>query len=319
MFQAPKLTNAGKDLYYRNMAGEQITFTTIQMGSGTLSGSIAVLMALVTPVVVIDAALNKYNDYVDVAGTFSNAGLTQGFYWREIGVFAANPDDPDNRAADILYCYQNAYDTADFIPAASVETIEKNITVPIIVGDAAEVSCTLSSSQILVTKKDLEEYDAGVKEELSSKADLGSDGKLPRDQLPALTAADVGAADTSLSNVPDSVFKEKAAEGGVATLGEDGKIPAALLPVSMVSTTLAAASWSGSAAPYAYTLAVAGVTATSTNEVLPPLNPTAAQLEALQAANLQDGGQSAGQMILKAYGEKPTVNLPVRVIVRREM
>jgi len=115
---------------------------------------------LVTLVVTIDAALNKYTDYVDVSGTFSNAGLSEGFYWREIGVFAANPDDPDNRAADILYCYQNAYDTADFIPAASVETVEKNITVPIIVGDTTAVSCTLSTSLILATKKDLEDHDA---------------------------------------------------------------------------------------------------------------------------------------------------------------
>ena len=35
MFQAPKLTDAGKNLYYRNMAGEGIKFTTIQLGNGT--------------------------------------------------------------------------------------------------------------------------------------------------------------------------------------------------------------------------------------------------------------------------------------------
>ena len=38
MFQAPKLTDAGKNLYYRNMAGEGIKFTTIQLGNGTISG-----------------------------------------------------------------------------------------------------------------------------------------------------------------------------------------------------------------------------------------------------------------------------------------
>ncbi len=37
MFQAPKLTDAGKNLYYRNMAGEGIKFTTIQLGNGTIS------------------------------------------------------------------------------------------------------------------------------------------------------------------------------------------------------------------------------------------------------------------------------------------
>jgi hypothetical protein len=117
MFQAPKLTNAGKALYYDNIGGEGITFTTIKMGKGTLAQSIALLTDLVDTVVTITAALSKgsENTYVDIGGAFSNAGLTDGFYWKEIGVFAADPDFPTDRTKDILFCYQNAYDTADFI------------------------------------------------------------------------------------------------------------------------------------------------------------------------------------------------------------
>ena len=160
MFTAPKLTDAGKALYYENMGGAGITFTTIQMGKGTLSGSIAPLTALVDPVVTMDAAVtNNQNQYCDVSGKFSNASLSEGFYWREIGVFAADPDYPDDRSKDILYCYQNAYDTADFIPVASVQTVEKNITVPVIVGDAATVTCTLARSLIYASLQDLEDHD----------------------------------------------------------------------------------------------------------------------------------------------------------------
>ena len=112
MFQAPKLTDAGKNLYYRNMAGEGIKFTTIQLGNGTISGPISAMTALVSAVVTIDAAVkNNAEQYADVSGHFSNAELEEGFYWREIGVFAADPDYPNDRSHDILYCYQNAYDT----------------------------------------------------------------------------------------------------------------------------------------------------------------------------------------------------------------
>lgn len=83
-----------------------------------------------------------------------------------------------------------------------------------------------------------------------------------------------------------------------------------------VTGTLLAASWTGEAAPYTYTLSVSGVTATSNQEVLPALNITAEQLEALQGANIQDGGQAANSMTLKAYGDKPTIDLPIRVIKR---
>ena len=77
MFNAPKLTNAGKALYYDNMAGTQIVFTTIQLGSGNISGPIAPMTALVTPVVTINAeAKSVSGQYAEISGHFSNAQLT---------------------------------------------------------------------------------------------------------------------------------------------------------------------------------------------------------------------------------------------------
>ena len=197
MFAAPKLTDAGKTLYYENMGGTGIKFTKIQMGKGTLSGSIAALTSLVDPVVTMDAEVtNNQGQYCDVSGKFSNADLAEGFYWREIGVFAEDPDYPDDRSRDILYCYQNAYDTADFIPVASVQTVEKNITVPMIVGDASTVSCTLSRSMTMASTQDLENHNenqnahgstfvkATDKGKAGGVATLGDDGVLIKEQRP---------------------------------------------------------------------------------------------------------------------------------------
>ena len=89
-------------------------------------------------------------------------------------------------------------------------------------------------------------------------------------------------------------------------------------PKATVAATLLAASWTGSEAPFVYTLAIAGVTATSYQELLPAVNITAEQLTALQAANITDAGQAAGTMTLKAYGKKPTVDIPIRVIKEGE-
>ena len=83
-----------------------------------------------------------------------------------------------------------------------------------------------------------------------------------------------------------------------------------------VTATLLAASWTGDAVPYSYTLTVTGVTANSNQELLPALNITSEQLTALQAANIQDGGQAANSVTLKAFGDKPTIDIPIRVIVR---
>lgn len=83
-----------------------------------------------------------------------------------------------------------------------------------------------------------------------------------------------------------------------------------------LSVTLASASWTGTAVPYTYTISNAAITATSTQELSPATDITADQLTALQNANIIDGGQAAGSMTLKAFGEKPSVDIPVRIIVK---
>lgn len=88
---------------------------------------------------------------------------------------------------------------------------------------------------------------------------------------------------------------------------------------TIVTATLLAASWVGTAAPYTYTLTVSGVTATSNQELLPALDITADQLEALQGANITDGGQAASSITLKAWGDVPTVDIPIRIIKRGDM
>lgn len=83
--------------------------------------------------------------------------------------------------------------------------------------------------------------------------------------------------------------------------------------------TLYADQWAGDTAPYAYTLQLTDVTATSNQEFL-PITPeeglTTAMLATLQAANFQDGGQDDGEITILAYGSKPTIDLPMRVILR---
>nr|DAH69776.1 MAG TPA: nucleoid-associated protein [Caudoviricetes sp.] len=83
-----------------------------------------------------------------------------------------------------------------------------------------------------------------------------------------------------------------------------------------VTATLLAANWTGDSAPYSYTLSVVGVTASSNQEFLPALDITTEQLEALQGANIQDDGQAGGTVTLKAFGTKPTIDLPIRIIKR---
>ena len=85
-----------------------------------------------------------------------------------------------------------------------------------------------------------------------------------------------------------------------------------------VNTTLSASEWS---AAKKYTLSNSNITATSAVELLPRENNgiTQTQLEALSGAMIVGGTQAAGSIQLVALGDKPTVDIPVTIIIRRDL
>ena len=87
---------------------------------------------------------------------------------------------------------------------------------------------------------------------------------------------------------------------------------------SKVSATLSASSWSGSG-PYTITVTVSGVTTSNNVEVLIPGSATDAQVEAWMAAGIVNGTQAANSITLKAYGDKPSINIPIECIIRKDI
>lgn len=84
------------------------------------------------------------------------------------------------------------------------------------------------------------------------------------------------------------------------------------------TATLTAAKWTGDTAPYTIAVAVDGVTATNDVQVL-PADWTTEQAEAWAEAMILCGTQSVGALTLKAYGDKPTVNIPVKILIGDEV
>lgn len=84
------------------------------------------------------------------------------------------------------------------------------------------------------------------------------------------------------------------------------------------TVTLSASAWSGSSTPYSCVLSVEGVTATNIIEINYASSASDAAIKAYQGAGLKDGGQSAGRITLLAT-EKPTVNIPITIIVRNDL
>lgn len=81
------------------------------------------------------------------------------------------------------------------------------------------------------------------------------------------------------------------------------------------SMILEAASWTGDTAPYSITLSVEKATTTNNIDIIPQAS-TADAIESWQALGYMLGTQEEGSITIQAWGDKPTADIPVKVIIR---
>lgn len=87
---------------------------------------------------------------------------------------------------------------------------------------------------------------------------------------------------------------------------------------AIINTTLTASKWTGSSAPYTYVLHVSGATTSNIVEINYASNASSQAIEAYQNAMLADGGQTTNQITIKAT-EKPTVDIPITIVIRNDL
>lgn len=291
-FPKMTLTNAGQALQTKVLAGATLTFTRIALGDGQLNGQpIAPLTALISQKasVEVDSVRVVNTTTAQAAGFFSNKDISAGFWWRETGVFAQDPD-----VGEILYGYTNAGDAGDYIPTVADTRIEKYIYCSIAVASATTVDITIPSSDTYIPMSQ-----KGV---AGGVATLDSGGKVPEDQLPDLVAQNVSYANPSQPSVTNVKQALDVLQEGL----ENGTITA-------VEVTAAASGWSGS--PAAQILTVTGMTGDSLYWV--GLNSTAtyAQRDAARKAVIAPTAQGTSSLTLTCDGVTPTVDLPILVFL----
>lgn len=80
----------------------------------------------------------------------------------------------------------------------------------------------------------------------------------------------------------------------------------------IIPITLSKSNWVGSAAPYTYT--ISGYDGKNI-EIVEDINMTMEQLEAIENAKIKSDPRSS-ENILYAFGDKPTINVPVLLVIR---
>ncbi len=154
-FEKVYITKQGALLAAKTLQGKKIEFDHAEIGSGTLTGNAADKTSLTTKV--LECEISKVEITKDtqasVSFIFKNTDAKNAFYFREIGLFAIDPDTKSK----VLYAYANAGNTAEYINNSIAEKIEKHIKINVVVDNASNVTITLDSSEIYVTEKQLQE------------------------------------------------------------------------------------------------------------------------------------------------------------------
>ena len=155
------ITAAGLLVLAKGVAGQQINYTKIVLGDGYLEEGQTPrsLTGVVSPKATIDITNCVVNGdgTVTVGGVFTNDQTNDGFYYRELGLYA---DDPDEDVGEVLYCYGNCGDLAEWIPPTGGATIvEKTIDIVTAIGTATNVTAYIPADAY-ATKEDYENYKA---------------------------------------------------------------------------------------------------------------------------------------------------------------
>lgn len=154
-FPALKMTAAGRELQAKAQTGQVLKFTRVALGDGQLVGSIDALTALVSEkqsLAIRDQTTpGDGTSILNVIAT--NKGVKTGFYVREVGTFAEDPDTLE----ELLYSYTNAAAESDFLPAEGGSvTYESLFDLITVVGNAENVTAVIDDYITIALKSEVE-------------------------------------------------------------------------------------------------------------------------------------------------------------------
>ena len=143
------LTSAGQEIMSRILAGTIVTFKRFAIGDGHeyTTDNYVTKTELVNEVLSVDieSITIENSDIVSLLGKFSTSELHNSFWYREIGIYAIDPDD---ETKEILFAYGNRNDKAEYItPHVDNHQILKEIECKVSVGESANVRIYINNTE----------------------------------------------------------------------------------------------------------------------------------------------------------------------------
>ena len=143
------VTNVGRDIIARIIAGLNVTFSRIVIGDSYNydTESFVGMTELINEVKSLSIKAMKItsSNVVELTAEFGNNDIEDSFWYREIGIYIIDPDD---ETKEILFAYGNRNDAAEYItPHIQNYAVLKNIKCLVSVGSSTNVNILISTSE----------------------------------------------------------------------------------------------------------------------------------------------------------------------------
>ena len=172
-FGGMKLTNAGRNILAKALTGKPLKFTKAWAGDGypPSDEEILTMTDLVQPhreMEIADMSIPPYIGTAKITVVLSNKDMTAGFFLREIGLFAQDPDT----GAELLYGYANSGDTADYMPGQDgADPVYYRFNLTVIVDQAKNITAVFSDNPLAVTHRQLDDRTDEIYREIRRRND----------------------------------------------------------------------------------------------------------------------------------------------------
>ena len=152
------LTSQGRNLIAKALTGKELRFTRAFVGDGTLGNrDPAALTALISPkkeLPIQSMNLTGAIGTAEVVLEMSNKNLAQGFFVREYGLFARDPDSGN----EVLYAYCNKGSEAGYLEGDNgTDQIAYSLSLVTVVDQAPNVTAYITNTNQYVTISRMEQ------------------------------------------------------------------------------------------------------------------------------------------------------------------
>ena len=216
------LTTAADELISKVLSGKTLNFTRMAVGDG-FSYDINVAKGfknVVNEVLSLDITKKETLSpkSVKITSAFKNTDAQKEFYYREVGLYAQDPDTGE----EVLYAYGNRNDAAELITPTGSNVVTKQLVFVISVGDSAKVTFNVNAD-VYALQEDMLDVQADISEIQTNLGTAQTNITTLQTGLDQTNAnittiqTDLGNANTNIANMQSGKADKNLANTGMIT------------------------------------------------------------------------------------------------------